>query len=84
MSDDEFSKVTEQLKDVFRTERNSQKDKLVSNISSKMETAGFVPAFLDGNFKSEYVNFKIEFFKYTFPIFFFFTINMRYIIIRYI
>ena len=61
MSDDEFRKVTEQLKDVFRTERNSQKDKLVSNISSKMETAGFVPAFLDGNFKSDYVNFRIEF-----------------------
>ena len=34
---------------------------LVSKVENKMKTAGFIPAFLDGGFSSEFVDFKITY-----------------------
>ena len=52
---DIFDKVQEFIK-----QTSPAKESLLEKIQSKMETAGFVPAFLDGNFKSEYVDFQVE------------------------
>ena len=53
--------IKKALDKVSEIQANAQKNELISKISSKMETAGFVPVFLDGNFKSDYVDFQIEF-----------------------
>jgi hypothetical protein len=51
--------IKKALEKVSEIQGNTQRNELISNINSKMETAGFVPAFLDGNFKSDYVDFEI-------------------------
>ena len=53
--------INKALKMVQEIEATTQKNTLISNIGSKMKTAGFVPAFLDGSFKSDYVDFQVEF-----------------------
>ena len=53
--------INQALKMVQDIKATTQKNTLISNISSKMKTAGFVPAFLDGSFKSDYVDFQVEF-----------------------
>ena len=58
VSSDIIKQAFEKLKEFEATTKKAQ---LISNISSKMETAGFVPAFLDGSFKSNYVDFQVEF-----------------------
>ena len=58
MSSDVIQQAFQALREF---EATTKKNQLISNISSKMETAGFVPAFLDGSFKSQYVDFQVEF-----------------------
>ena len=55
MEGDIFDKIQEFIK-----QTSPAKESLLEKIQSKMETAGFVPAFLDGSFKSEYVDFQVE------------------------
>ena len=56
--------INKALKMVQEIEATTQKNTLISNIGSKMKTAGFVPAFLDGSFKSDYVDF-MAFLRFT-------------------